>query len=184
MADILSRTQYLRSQRLVRSDEHTRVVHEGYPPCRKDPTIVVVWDPLFHGGRWALAREAAGWVEEGGSFAEVSYLRLFYYWEGPGDSFLHPSESVRDGVHSHVGMVQWLRDHDLYSESNCGEWDDRMFGTQAALEEEQDASYWDDQGHKAAELFDQFGRKLDLPKAKAGIDCTNKKYWLPVAARG
>ncbi len=134
--ETLSRVQYERSQRLVRSDRFTRMIHEGYPASQRDPEVVVVWDPLFHGGRWALARQAQGFIEEGGTFHTVDFLKLFYYWEGPGDSFLHPTEHVQDGVHTHVGMVQWLRDHDLCSSNHCGEWDDRMFGAQAAAEED------------------------------------------------
>ena len=138
---MISPVQYGRSKVLRPSDHWTRVVRELYPPAAGAEgtyAVVVAFDPEFRGGRWVLCYDATEPMVCGGGIVQnVQYLKSFYVWQGPDDTYLEPSPLI----------ANWLREHDLFSADHCGTWEDRHFKQEERLIEEQDRSAEDDLRH-------------------------------------
>jgi|TARA_B100000809_G_scaffold266917_1_gene332969 hypothetical protein len=129
-----------RSRALKRSDRWTTYIRGQYPPAA-DSRVIVAWDSGT--SRWVLAYDTEDVVIASGVPTRVRYLKSFYIWQGPGDSYLEPGPL----------MVRWLREHDLFSAENVNEWQDCMFGAQDKLKKERELSAWDDVGHDIQQMI-------------------------------
>ncbi len=130
----------IRRYSVVRPDRaKTREVHSLYPPSASSTgpgAVVVAWDPLGpsvaagdplipkpNAGRWCLAYDTEGhFATDDNALGKARVYRVFYYWQGQGDSYLEADTGV---------MAQWLKDHDMWSGNHSGEWHDRMFSAEA-----------------------------------------------------
>lgn len=146
---MISPRQFERSKCLRVCDNWTRTIQELYPPAAR-ANVVVAFDPVFMGGRWVLAYDTTDIVLCGGIFSNVRYLKCFYIWQGPGDTFLAPSTAIAD----------WLRDHDTHSERYVGEWEDRQFGGQDRSKKQTEESYWDDLEYQMREFYDRYKENI------------------------
>jgi len=142
---MISPRQFERSKKLRTDVNWTRTIRELYPPAAH-ANVVVAYDPEFMGGRWVLAYDTTDHVLCGGIFSNVRYLKAFYVWQGPGDTFLLPSTTIAD----------WLRDHDTHSERHVGEWEDRQFGGQERADQLTDESHWDNVEYEMKHLYDRY----------------------------
>jgi len=175
---MLSPRQYERSKRLQVDDNWTRTIRELYPPAER-ASVVVAFDPVYRGGRWVLAYDTSDVTEAAGAFAQVRYLKAFYVWQGPGQTFLHPSAVIAD----------WLRDHDTHSEHYTGEWEDRMFGDVDKAKEQAEKAYWDEMTYGLKQVYDRHGKEI---RASHGTFShhngrgpnNGSKYFLPSKAYG
>ena len=170
---MISPRQFERSKKLRTDVNWTRTIRELYPPAAH-ANVVVAYDPEFMGGRWVLAYDTTDHVLCGGIFSNVRYLKAFYVWQGPGDTFLPPSTLIAD----------WLREHDTYSERYVGEWEDRQFGGQEREKKLGEDSHWDEVEYEMRELQDRY-KKVIHPNVGTFSHHNGKgpnrgsKYFLP-----
>ena len=121
---ILTPKQYERLACLRRSPRWTRFVRRGYPPCERT-NVCVAWDAM--GSCWALCYEREGIVP--GWQTKRKFLKPFYYWRDESGEAMSPGPL----------MVEWLREHDMFSGEHVGVWSDAKFRAReqlAALREE------------------------------------------------
>jgi len=121
------------------------VVRELYPPAAGADgchAVVVAYDPEFRGGRWVLCYDATEPMPCGGGVVQnVRYLKSFYVWQGPNNTYMDPSPLI----------AEWLRSHDLFSADHCGSWEDRHFKQDERLIAERELSEEDDLIHALKE---------------------------------
>ena len=128
---MISPVQYKRAQALRKSKHWTDYVRRAYPPSLRSK-VAVAWDTISQ--RWVLAYEKVDVMIGGGAPSSKRFLKAFYVWQGPDDTYLPAGPK----------MAEWLRDHDMYSEAHVGEWDDRMFGRRDRANEDRLKSLWDE----------------------------------------
>lgn len=122
---ILRPEQYKRFVAFQKSDKWTRFIRHGYPPCARSRTAVA-WDSLSQ--VWALCYEKEGIVP---GQAKRPYLKPFYFWRDGMGAAMPPGPL----------MVEWLREHDMYSGEHVGVWSDEKFKARArSLSNEEDKS--------------------------------------------
>ena len=133
-----------RSRAMKASDRWTSYVREQYPPA-SDARVVVAFASEL--ARWILCYDTEDVVVTSAGPARCRYLKAFYVWAGPNDSYLEPGPAV----------IRWLRDHDLYSEESVGEWEDAHFAPVAAEKKRREANAWDDVRYEMKQLYNASG---------------------------
>ena len=142
---MISQAMYERSRFLRPDSRWTSYIQEHYPPAQKE-NVVVAWDPQIRGGRWVLCYDTEDTMPVGpNQLARVRYLKAFYIWQGENNAFLSPGPN----------LVQWLREHDTFSEAYAGEWDDRQFEATEQAREDAENREWDEFAYQMRHEYQQ-----------------------------
>jgi hypothetical protein len=136
-----------RSRAFKPSTKWTQYVRRQYGPAAASK-VVVAWDT--ESGRWVLAYESSDHVVSGAGAYLVKWLKVFYIWQGQGNTYREPGPA----------MVQWLREHDVYAANSAEDWHKQAIAPDKKLAKGREQSAWDDVQYEFKQLYDAHGKPL------------------------